>query len=128
LLFSVVVFDPGSMGRDRYGPDPDRLIVAELTGAARRHAQWRELTEAETGAAVAELQEIAGGRADLLAEVAGILIGASDGKPDEPRSKGAAELCRLAGADEDLIPQWTGEGRRRVATARLMPHSGRPRR
>jgi hypothetical protein len=100
--------------------------VAELSGAALRHAQWRELTEAETGAAVAELREIAGDRADLLAEVAGILIGASEGKPDEPRSKGAAQLCIAAGTDESLIRQWEAEGRRRAGMARMMPHSGRP--
>jgi hypothetical protein len=102
--------------------------VAELTGAARRHAQWRDLTEAETAAAVTELREIAGDRIDLLAEVTGILIGASEGKPDEPRSKGAAQLCNAAGADESLIPQWAEEGRRRAGMSRMMPHSGRPRR
>ncbi len=31
-------------------------------------------------------------------------------------------LCRLAGADEDLIPQWVEEGRR-LAQARRMPRS-----
>jgi hypothetical protein len=87
------------MGRDRYGPDRDRLVVAELNGAAGRRAQWRDLTEAEAAAAVAELREIAGGRPDLLAELAGVMIGAGEGKPDEPRSKGAAQLCIAAGAD-----------------------------
>ena len=38
----------------------------------------------EEAAAVAELRELAGGRADLLAEVAGILEGASEGELDEP--------------------------------------------
>jgi hypothetical protein len=33
---------------------------------------------------VAELQALAGGRADLLAEVAGIFEGASEGEMDEP--------------------------------------------
>jgi hypothetical protein len=66
------VFDPGQVNQDRTRPDPDRMIAAELTGAAQRNARWRELTEAETAEAVAELQEIAAGRTDLLAEVAGI--------------------------------------------------------
>lgn len=35
-----------------------------------------------------------------------------------------AELCRLAGADEDAIPRWIEEGRRRAASAALPPFSG----
>jgi hypothetical protein len=44
-------------------------------------------------AAVAEFREVAGDRPDLLAEKAGILIGASEGKLDEPRSRAAAQWC-----------------------------------
>jgi len=106
------------MGRDRHGPDSDRLIVTELSDAARRHAQWRELTEAETAAAVAELTEIAGGRADLLAKAAGVMLGASEGRLDEPLSKAAAELCIAAGAGPEAIPAWIAEGRRRVEIRR----------
>jgi hypothetical protein len=120
------VFDPGQVNQDHRGPGPDRLTVAELTGAARRPARWRELTGAETVAVVAELREIAAGRADLLAEVAGLLIGFHEGGPEEPRARSAAQMCRLAGADEDLIPQWAKEGRRRAEAARLPPFS-RPR-
>ena len=61
-----------------------------------------------------ELRELAGGRADLLARVAGIFEGASGGELDEPLARQAARLCRLAGADESLIPQWIAEGRRRA--------------
>ena len=103
------------------------MIVAEVTGAAKRHARWRELTEAETADAVAELKEIAGDRSDLLAEVAGIQVGAHEGELDEAKAKAAAQLCRLAGADENLIPRWVEEGKRRATAARTMPHSGRPR-
>ena len=74
-----------------------------------------------------ELRELAGGRADLLAQVAGIFEGASDGELDEPRARQATHLCRLAGADETLIPQWIAEGRRRAGAARMRPHSGQPR-
>jgi hypothetical protein len=63
---------------------------------------------------VAELQQIAPGRADLLAEAAGLMLGAAEGTGDEPRADAAAELCRAAGADLALIPQWTEEGRRRA--------------
>jgi hypothetical protein len=58
--------------------------------------------------------------------VAGILLGFRDGAPEEPKAKTAAQLCRLAGADEDLIPQWAEEGRRRAAATRTMPYSGQP--
>jgi hypothetical protein len=49
-------------------------------------------------AAVAALREFAGDRADLLAKVAGILEGASEGELDEPLARQAAGLCRAAGA------------------------------
>jgi len=101
------------------------MIVAELTGAARRHSRWRELTGAGTVGAVAGLREIAGGRSGLLAGVAGILPGAHEGALDEPEPRAAARLCRLAGAGEDLSPQWAAEGKGRAATAR-MRHSRRP--
>jgi hypothetical protein len=45
---------------------------------------------------VAKLRELAGGRADLLAQVAGIFEGASDGEMDKPPARQAAQLCRLA--------------------------------
>ncbi len=64
-------------------PQADRILVAQLTG----EAGWHELTADEEAAAVAELRELAGGRADLLAEVAGISEGTSEGELDEP-------LCR----------------------------------
>jgi hypothetical protein len=101
--------------------------VAALTGVAQRHANWHELTEDETDAAVAELQEILAGRDDgpvLLAEVAGVMLGFSEGALDEPKARAAAQLCRLAGADESQIPRWIQEGRRRAASAALPPFSG----
>jgi len=106
---------------DRPGPGPDRLLIALITGTARHHARWRDLTADEKAAAVAELTELAAGRADLLAEVAGILEGASEGRLDEPFARQAGALCRLAGADETLIPAWIAEGRRRAEAARMPP-------
>jgi len=70
------------------------------------------------------LRELAAGRADLLAEVAGILEGASKGELDEPLTRQAAMLCRKAGADAEAIPAWIDEGRRRAAAARQPPFSG----
>jgi len=54
-----------------------------------------------------------GGRADLLAEVAGIFEGTSEREPDEPLARQAAALCRMTGADPGAIPAWIEEGRRR---------------
>jgi hypothetical protein len=121
------VFDPVQVNQDRVRPDPDRILIAQITGTARHHARWRALTGDEEAAAVAKLRELAAGRADLLAEVAGIFEGTSEGELDEPLARQAAGLCRLAGADEDLIPEWVEEGRRRAESARKMPHSGLPR-
>jgi hypothetical protein len=42
-------------------PETDRILVAQLAGGARHHAKWRELTEDEETAAVAELRALAGG-------------------------------------------------------------------
>jgi len=93
-------------------------------GEARHRAKWRDLTEDEQAAAVAELRELAGGRSDLLAEVAGILEGASEGRHDEPLARQAAGLCRAAGADLEAIPAWIEEGHRRAVSARMPPQSG----
>ena len=98
--------------------------MAQLTGEARHHAKWRQLTEEEEAVALAELRALAAGRADLLAEVAGIFEGTSEGELDEPLARSAAQLCRKAGADPEAIPGWIEEGRRRAANARRPPFSG----
>jgi hypothetical protein len=107
-------------------PQADRLLIAEIWGEARRRARWRELSSDEETAAVAALRELAGGRADLLAEVAGILEGASEGELDEQFARQAAGLCLKAGADPEAIPAWIEEGRRRRAATRMRPFSGGP--
>ena len=68
-------------------PEADRILVARISGPARRNVRWRELTEVEEAAAVADLRELAGGRADLLAEVAGLEEGSAEGQLDEPRGR-----------------------------------------
>ena len=108
------MFDSGLMAPDRPGPAPDRLLVARLDGVAKRHARWRKPAEPDIAAAATELREVAGNRADLLAEVAGILPGASEGRLDEPRARAAAQLRTAAGAGESKIPQRIQEGRRRA--------------
>jgi hypothetical protein len=96
------------MARDRQVSDRDGLLVARISGIARRHARWGQLTEPQKTAGAAELREVAGGRCDLLAEEAGVALGTSRDKGPEYRAQAEAiaELCRLAGADESLIPEW----------------------
>jgi hypothetical protein len=111
--------------KDRPSSDADRLLIARISGIALRHARWREPTEDELAAAVAELREVARDRPELLAEEAGILLGFYEDGGDEPRAKAAAQLLIAAGADESLIPQWIEEGRCR-AEARRHPPFSRP--
>jgi hypothetical protein len=118
------------MAHDRPGPDRDRLLVARISGIAQRPARWGALTEDEKPAGAAEQRGVADDRSDLLAEVAGIALGTSEGKGEEyqSRAQAMAELCIAAGADEALIPRWIEEGRRRAEAASLPPFSrpGRP--
>jgi hypothetical protein len=105
-------------------PEADRLLIAELFGEARHRAKWRPLTADEEDAAVAELRTLTGGRADLLAEVCGVLLDAREGALDEPLTRQAAAPCRKAGTDQEAIPTWIEEGRRRRAATRQPPFGG----
>lgn len=100
--------------------EQDQLTVARLTGAVWRHASGWE-PGAETAAAVRELREIADGRGDLLAEVAGLLIGYYRRTAEELKARAAAYYCIAAGAGVDLIPRWIEVGCSRAAAARLIP-------
>jgi hypothetical protein len=99
----------------------DQLAVARLTGTAWGCAPRREPTAAETALAVRELREIAAGRGDLLAEVAGLLIGYYRRTAEEPKARAAAYYCITAGAALELIPRWVEVGCSRAAAARLIP-------
>jgi hypothetical protein len=105
--------DIEQVSESRPSPAAERLLAAELCGVALHHAKWRDLTEEENAAAVAELRAVAAGRADLLAEQAGLLIGSSESTINAPFKRCAAELLIAAGANQSLIPQWIEEGRRR---------------
>jgi hypothetical protein len=98
-------------------PQADRILVARLSGAAGRLSRWGALDDAQADAAAAELREMAGGRADLLAEVAGIRLGTAESKGPEyvAQAEAIARLCRAAGADLEAISEWIEEGRRRAA-------------
>jgi hypothetical protein len=95
--------------------ESDRIIVARLSGASSRLSVPRHLDAAERQRALDELREIVGGRADLLAQHAGVCIGSNEGELDEEMRLREAQLCIDAGADMSLIPAWIDEGRRRRA-------------
>lgn len=101
------------------------MLGARLWSIAQRNARWGAATEDQMAGGAAELRELAAGRGDLLAEVAGLAEGFGEGKgPEyEARAQAVAKLCRLAGADENLIPEWAAEGRRRAEAALLPPFS-----
>ena len=89
-------------------PSPaDLTVIAQLAGISRRHARRAALTPDQHHAAVTELADIAAGRADLLAQCAGLAVGSHAGGPDEELYLRAAQLCIDAGADQSQIPQWT---------------------
>jgi len=106
-----------------------RIVVAQLSGAVSRHSGWKaELTEQELAAAVAELQEITGGRPDgpaLMAEVAGVRIGTHAGIPlEEDKAAAEARILVAAGADVSLIDDWARVGAGRAAQPRHPPAGG----
>jgi hypothetical protein len=94
----------------------DKALLAEITGVARRLARG-QLSRAEQQEAAAALSQVAQGRADLLAEAAGLAIGSQEGGRDEARHLRAAQLCIDAGADLSLIPQRTEAGHRPAGAA-----------
>ncbi len=51
----------------------DRVLLAQLEGMAKHLAWTRSRTTDERGTAIDELRQVAGGRADLLAELMGYL-------------------------------------------------------
>lgn len=78
----------------------DRILAARIAGTAAQYSRQR-LTPDQRATAVAALADIALGRANLLAEVAGLTAGAAVGELDEPLA--AAQLCVDAGADSGQV-------------------------
>jgi hypothetical protein len=118
---------PGLVGGGTYGPgmatrrgkldNRDGIITAQLQGTAGRYATRRPL---DVDAAVAELHEIAGGRADLLGEVAGRALGFGPGVGGEvgaamwPKKALEAALLIAVGADLTRLPEWVTVGMERA--------------
>jgi hypothetical protein len=106
--------------------DAERIRYGRITGIAARHAPaWRPGGQ-RNAAAVAELAEVADGRADLLAKCAGLALGYGERQPEAAYYQAMAELCLAAGADKTLIQRWIDIGRLRAATTTAIPYTGLP--
>jgi hypothetical protein len=101
----------------------DRLLLAWIAGAVRRHAARGVISDGQRPAAVADIRDTARGRADLLAEHAGLALGfaLAQGGPQAPIGRLAAELCIAAGADETQVQRWQAAGYQRAIISRGAP-------
>jgi hypothetical protein len=79
------------MARDRRVPDHDGLLEGRISSVAQRHANWGATTDAQRTTGAAELREIAGGRSDLLAEAAGLVLGTAESKGQEYMARGGGD-------------------------------------
>ena len=101
---------------------PDWRMEIDLAGTATRLA----VENAHDADAVTELKFLAQGRADLLAEAAGGLLGAwlaSPGTQHPNRVRGAWPLI-AAGADPTAIARWTDEARAQMQQSTHGTHGG----
>ena len=102
----------------------DQLLSARIAGVCSHHGASGQIDD--LAAAVADLQEVAGDRPDLLAEHAGVCLGwAEAGAPIlASRFRAEADLCIVAGADPEKIKQWIPVGRERAEAAMQTPYTG----
>ena len=93
------------------GISADVRLEVRLNGTATRLAH----AEAPLRDAVAELEALAAGRADLLAAAAGSILGGYLSRPgmSHPQAVYAVALLVLAGADVDLIVEHVDRARER---------------
>jgi hypothetical protein len=99
----------------RRKPDPDGIITARLAGASGRYTNRKQLD------VDAELREIAGGRTDLLAKRAGLILAfreRDEGDGIWPQRALQAALLIAAGADLNLLTDWIEEGLQRAERVR----------
>jgi hypothetical protein len=91
----------------------DRLIIAEISGVTARHVPLSGQYPNGEAAAIAEVRAVARGRADLLAEFAGVRLGLSLTNPVDQLAAqmvAHASLAARAGADMDLVARWIPVG------------------
>ena len=92
------------------GLHPDTRLEVALDGAATRLAH-----DDTPLRAVAQLEAMAGGRADLLAAAAGSILGSYLSRPGSthPQAGYSVALLVMAGADVDLIVEHVDRARKR---------------
>jgi hypothetical protein len=92
------------------GLHPDARLEVALNGAATRLAH----NEVPLREAIAQLEGMAGGRADLLAAAAGSILGSYLSRPGSthPQAVYSVALLVLAGADIDRIVEQADRARR----------------
>jgi hypothetical protein len=102
----------------------DQLLSARIAGVCSHYGASGQIDDLD--AAVAELQEVAGDRPDLLAEHAGVCLGWAEAVAPilASRFRAEADLCIVAGADPEKIKQWVPVGRERAEAAMQTPYSG----
>ncbi|HTJ67428.1 MAG TPA: hypothetical protein VL551_07865 [Actinospica sp.] len=102
--------------------DHETMIGIALYSAARKFPPGQTVSDEE---AVAELRAVAEGRIDILAETAGIMLGAAPHglMPGEQR---AIRLMVAAGAHVEAIAPWAREGRDRVISSQRGPNLTEP--
>src|SRR5258706_7247138 len=104
--------------------EADRIHLAQLTGVASHLVCYALDTPDQRDIAVEELRQLAHGRADLLAELAGVSLGVGESQLDADRYRQTADLCVEAGADNEQIPAWVDVGRSRAAQAKISSSAG----
>src|SRR5258706_12604668 len=104
--------------------EADRIHLAQLTGVARHLVCDGLDTPDQRAIAVEELRQLARGRADLLAELAGVSLGVGESQLDADRYRQTADLYIAAGADQTAIPAWVHVGRSLASQAKIRPSAG----
>jgi hypothetical protein len=103
---------------------PDQILSARIAAVCRRYCGRGRIERQDQ--AVAELRELAGDRADLLGQHAGVCVGwLQVATPAEgPCFRAEAELCKAAGGDETQILASIEVGRGRAQQARQRLYTG----
>lgn len=108
--------------REHRRPDPVREDRSRLPSALR---SWSDQDQ-DQDQAVAELRDLAGSRPHLLAEHVGVCLGWAEvtASAEAPGLRAQADLCKAAGAPDDLIAHWIETGRQRRRSTRATPYNG----
>jgi hypothetical protein len=106
----------------------ERTVIAWVFGTVRNHVHPNPAEDSPRDVALAAVAGLVRGRDDgpaILAEVAGIMTGTAEFDSGRAQAERAAELLEAAGADQEAIPRWIEEGRRRAARAVQPPFGAR---